>query len=324
MTHKPLISIITPCYNAEIFLKEAINSVLGQTYPHFELILVNDGSTDNTETIIRDYNDPRIRYFRQENKGQCVASNFGLSKALGEYIKFFDADDLMNDFHLESQLSRLNGCSDVMASCAWGRFYDNNPQSTKFIPEPVWQDLESIEWIKKSLSLKNDMMGACLWLIPRGLIEKTGGWDDRLSLNNDFEFSMRLLTHVKTIKFAENARIYYRSGNISLSGTTSERAYRAALLSTDLGCSYLLKKENSHFVRNLCANRYKEWLFRIFPEYPEIQREIETKIKNLGGSNRNMDGGMFFKFITKVIGWRNAKLLKIKFHLKGYKKLPWN
>jgi glycosyltransferase involved in cell wall biosynthesis len=324
MTHKPLISIITPCYNAAKYLKESINSVLGQTYPHFEWILVNDGSTDDTEAIIRDYKDPRIRYYCQENKGQCVASNFGLSKASGDYIKFFDADDIMNDVHLESQLSRLDGSNDVIASCAWGRFYDNNPKSTKFIPEPVWQDLESIEWIKKSLSLKYDMMGAWLWLIPRGLIDKTGGWDERLSLNNDFEFTLRLLTHSKSIKFAKNARMYYRSGNNSLSGTTSEPAYFAALLSTDLGCSYILKKENSDFVRKLCANRYEEWLFRIFPNYPQIQREIETRIQNLGGSDRIMEGGMIFQLITKLIGWRIAKMLKIKLRSLGYEKLPWN
>lgn len=321
---QPLISIITPCYNAAPFLKEAIDSVLAQTYLYFEWILVNDGSTDETEAIIQSFSDSRIRYYKQENKGQCAASNFGLSMATGELIKFFDADDVMSEMHLEAQVKALDGRTDVLASCAWGRFYDDNPFSATFIPESVWEDMSSLEWIKASLQQQYDMMGAWLWMIPRSVIEETGGWDERLSLNNDFEFSMRLLTHVKEVRFAGDAKLYYRSGNMSLSQRPSLKAFQAAVLSTDLGCGYLLAKEKSETTRRLCADRYQEWLFRIYPYDAQLEVELQQKIHALGGSKRQMDGGRVHRFLCRTLGWKRAKRLKNYLQSLGYRKLPFN
>jgi glycosyltransferase involved in cell wall biosynthesis len=301
-----------------------MESVFSQSYPHFEWILVNDGSTDETEAIIQSSSDKRIRYYKLENRGQCAASNFGLSKAKGDYVKFFDADDIMNPAHLEAQLTKLNGRIDSLASCAWGRFYDGIPASTKFIPESVWQDLDSLTWIKKALSQQYDMMGAWVWLIPKPVLEKIGGWDERLSLNNDFEFSIRLLLAVKEVLFAAEAKMYYRSGNESLSQRPSEKAFAAAILSTDLGCDYLLKRDNSPFMKQLCANRYQEWLYRIFPDAPSLQRGLEEKIKELGGSNRSMDGGTIYKLVTSFLGWKTTKKLQRWLKQRGYRKLPFN
>lgn len=288
-----------------------MESVLSQTYPHFEWIMVNDGSTDDTEIIVQSYTDTRIRYYKQDNKGQCAASNFGLSVANGDYIKFFDADDLMNEVHLEEQIKRIEGKGDVLASCAWGRFYDGNPMSAKFLPETVWKDLDSTTWIKCALSQRYDMMGAWVWLIPRKVIERTGGWDERLTLNNDFEFSMRLLCNVNAVYFSERAKLYYRSGTSSLSQGFSVKSLYDAILSTDLGCSYLLAKENSISTRRLCADRYKQWLFNIYPADKELENIVEKKIKSLGGSKRKMDGGVIFKMLQLLIGWKLAKRTKI-------------
>ena len=319
-----LVSVITPCFNASNYLKEAIESVLKQTHQQFEFIVVNDGSTDDSETIITNFQDERIRYFYQTNQGQCVASNFGLSKATGDYIKFFDADDVMNETHLEAQLKKLNGRTDAIASCAWGRFYDANPLSAKFIPEPVWKEMNSLDWIKSSLAQTYDMMGGWLWLIPKQILQKSGGWDERLSLNNDFEFSMRLLLNVTDVLFAAEAKMYYRSGMDSLSQRPSINAFKAAILSTDLGCNYLLAKENSTYTQQLCADRYQEWLFRVYPIDKEIENDLEQKIVALGGSKRKMDGGKLFQFLAAFIGWRNVKLLKLQLKKAGYKKLPFN
>jgi glycosyltransferase involved in cell wall biosynthesis len=320
-----LISIIVPCYNASSYLKEAIESVLKQTHQQFELILVNDGSTDDSETIIKSYRDERIRYYYQENKGQCAASNFGLAKASGDYIKFFDADDVMNETHLEAQLKKLNGRTDAVASCAWGRFYDGNPLSATFKAEPVWKDMLPLDWIKAALSQSSDMMGAWLWLIPKQVIQQSGGWDERLSLNNDFEFSIRLLLHAQKVLFAEDAKLFYRSGINGLSDSNSEKAWMAGYLATQLGCDQLLKADNSNEMKQLCANRYQQWIFRIYPLYPHLVSLFQNKVDELGGSNNQMEGGFFFLFLSKIFGWKFAKkskhLLKEKF---GYRKLPFN
>jgi glycosyltransferase involved in cell wall biosynthesis len=91
----PLVSVIMPAYNAESHLKEAIDSVLGQTYTDWELIIANDGSTDATPAILRSYTDPRIKKIDQPNKGVSAARNAAMALMNGKYFTFLDADDLL-------------------------------------------------------------------------------------------------------------------------------------------------------------------------------------------------------------------------------------
>ena len=100
-----LISIITPFYQAERYLAEAIESVLNQSHQDWELLLINDGSTDNSKKIALSYHDPRIRYFEQANKGVSAARNIGLSNMKGQYFCFFDSDDYMPKDSLKSRLT---------------------------------------------------------------------------------------------------------------------------------------------------------------------------------------------------------------------------
>lgn len=104
----PLVSIIIPTYNRAHFLKEAINSVLSQTYKNWELIIVDDGSTDNTSEVVRGFADKRIVYLKQENMGAPVARNRGIKESKGEYIAFLDSDDIWLPQKLQRQLEIFN------------------------------------------------------------------------------------------------------------------------------------------------------------------------------------------------------------------------
>ncbi|WP_419885079.1 glycosyltransferase family 2 protein [Paenibacillus sp. B-A-8] len=100
-----LVSIITPVYNSELYIRDTINSVLFQTHQNWEMLIVDDCSTDKTAGIIKEYNDPRIKYFRlQENSGAAEARNKALEKAQGKYIAFLDSDDMWKPNKLEEQL----------------------------------------------------------------------------------------------------------------------------------------------------------------------------------------------------------------------------
>ncbi len=317
----PLVSIIMPCYNAAAYLQQSVESVLKQSYPRFELIIVNDGSIDDSEKIISHFKDERIRYLYQQNKGQCYAANYGLSKATGDYIKFFDADDIMNPTHIQALITTINGSETAIGSCSWAAFYDNNLSTAVFTPEPNWKNLPPLEWIKLSMDGTYDMMPAWLWLIPKKVLQITGGWDERLSLNNDFEFSIRLLLNSSAVLFSEEAKIFYRSGQqSSLSATLSESAYKAAMLSAKLGCTQLLEKENSPATKLLCANKFSYWLYQVFPAYPSLVKELEHEIKLLGGTNRKIDESPLMHKLQQIIGWKNAKQLKILLYKIGYKK----
>lgn len=102
----PKVSVIVPCYNQAQFLAETLDSVLAQTYENWECIIVNDGSTDNTESIAIEYCkiDKRFKYIKQQNQGRCVARNLGINIAEGEYVQFLDSDDVLLPNKLERQI----------------------------------------------------------------------------------------------------------------------------------------------------------------------------------------------------------------------------
>ncbi|MFN7116756.1 MAG: glycosyltransferase family 2 protein [Saprospiraceae bacterium] len=320
MSSAHLVSIIIPFYNAQHFLTDTLNSVLQQTYSNLEIILINDGSTDNSLEIATGIKDSRIKIINQTNQGQSAAANKGISESKGDYIKFLDADDLISPDHISLQVNRLAGSEEYLASCEWGRFYQNDLSTAKFIPETVWEDLEPLEWLKRAMRQPSDMMGGWLWLIPRQILEKAGGWDERLSLNNDFDFSVRLILASKGIKFTKGARLYYRSGLASsLSNSLSKKAIESALLTTDLGCQHILKHENSEVFQKLCADRYQTWAYRIYPEYPAVVKIFETRAKELGGSGRRLEGGKVLISLSYLLGWKRAKKLQRLLYKLGYK-----
>jgi glycosyltransferase involved in cell wall biosynthesis len=102
-----LVSIIIPCYNAENYIKKTIDSVLCQTYQNFEIIIVNDGSTDNSSSVVKAIKDDRIYLVEHENQGVSFSRNKGITMAKGEYVVFLDADDLLRPCFLEKRVFKL-------------------------------------------------------------------------------------------------------------------------------------------------------------------------------------------------------------------------
>lgn len=110
---KQLVSVVIPAYNAEPYLKQAINSALAQSYSNLEVIVINDGSTDNTATLVSGFNDHRVRLINQSNGGMSSARNAGVCIAKGEFIAYLDADDYWMPEKLEKQLHLLNNRPDI-------------------------------------------------------------------------------------------------------------------------------------------------------------------------------------------------------------------
>jgi glycosyltransferase involved in cell wall biosynthesis len=102
-----LFSIISPTYNRKTFIEKTIRSILAQTYPHFEIIIVDDGSRDNTKTVVKAIGDKRITYYRQENGERGAARNFGIARANGDFVTFIDSDDVLYPNHFEEAINLL-------------------------------------------------------------------------------------------------------------------------------------------------------------------------------------------------------------------------
>lgn len=133
---RPLVSIIMPAFNAAPYLEEAIASVLAQSYPNWELIAVNDGSTDDTARILESYADPRIRVIHQENKGVGAARNAALDVSKGELITFLDADDVLPEKALASRVEyfRNHAEVDVADGCISARTADMSREIRSYVP----------------------------------------------------------------------------------------------------------------------------------------------------------------------------------------------
>ncbi len=307
----PLVSIVMPAFNAARWLPAALDSALAQTYPHFELIVVDDGSTDDTPAILETY---RVRHgisvITQTNQGQSAAANRGLAESCGDYVKFFDADDVMSSCMIAAQVAALANHPGCVAYGTWGRFYDH-PDQAVFTPHPGWHDSPPLDWIVETWTDTEPMYQCALFLLPRELLRRAGGWDERLGLINDFEFFTRLVLNSRGIVFTPEARLYYRSGLAdSLSRTKNRTALASGLLSNQLAIAHLLAVENSPRTRRLGANLLQNYAFSFYPNCRDLAREALTQASALGGSDLLPRGGRGFKTTCRLFGWRAALVLR--------------
>lgn len=147
MNTMPLISVVMPVYNAELYLDEAIQSITNQTYKKFEFIIINDGSTDKSLEIIKKYKDEysRIVLISRENKGLVFSLNEGISKAKGKYIARMDADDISLSTRLEEQVAFMEENQEIGVCGSWVEVFGDNRKNT------IWKMPKSNEELKTRL-----------------------------------------------------------------------------------------------------------------------------------------------------------------------------
>ncbi len=156
-------------------------------------------------------------------------------------------------------------------------------------------------------------------LIPRTVWERAGGYDERLSLNNDFHFSIALLLAANGVQFAERAIYSYRkTGSGALSGSSGRKAMESALLTTQLGTDMLLQRDSSATVRRICANRFQQWLFQFYPAFPDLAETASGRINELGGSDLQLQGGRILRMLLPVIGWKRVRQIQNWVYSRGW------
>jgi glycosyltransferase involved in cell wall biosynthesis len=313
----PLVSVIIPVFNSENYLKQSIDSVLRQTYSPIEIIAVNDGSTDGSEAILKtEFGDNKnVKIITTENEGQSAACNLGFAQSKGDYIKFLDSDDLISPNFIENQMRLLSGSDDVISSASWGRFYNNDLQTFKLNTESVWRDLKPIDWIVEALENGTNMMQCALWLIPRKILMKSGLWNEELSLNNDFDFIIRVLLASSEIRFSRESILYYRSGlPNSLSQRKSKSAWLSGITSNLLGTESILTFENSPRTRHACGKNLCYWLFHTYYVHRDLGKLVEKKIND---QNFHVVYGArpITKMFSLLFGWKLMLWIKYKLRL---------
>ncbi|WNZ27304.1 glycosyltransferase family 2 protein [Leptolyngbya sp. NK1-12] len=318
---KPLISILIPAFNVESWLAKTLESALAQTWTNIEIIVVDDGSRDNTLTVAKRFESTCVKVIHQENQGQSAAENRALQEAQGDFIQYLDADDLLAPDKIERQMKLFeDGNLEYVASCEWSRFY-KSPSEAMFIRQPLWADFEPVDWLLCAWE-NHLMMHGAAWLIPRQIANRAGGWTESLSLINDFDYFSRILLASQGVKFCWGAKTYYRSGNTSsLSGSRSALAWKSAFDSLELGTNNLLARENSERTRHACATVFQRFIYEAYPDVPNLVQAANAKVQEFGGSNLKPTGGPVFRLLADTLGWQKARQLQRLIYQYGYNKL---
>lgn len=202
------VSIIVPCYNAQKFIAQTIESVLKQTYANFQLILVNDGSTDGTEQIIKQYQDDRIIYVSKDNTGVADTRNKGIEMATGEYIAFLDADDLYLPDNLLEKITFLEKNPHVPLVHGQEIKFQSATSQIIAVTEGCGGDV-----LRDLLSLSRTVIHSPSSVVmTRALVQQVGGFDPQLSTSADWEYWVRIAAKYP-IGFISKPLIKYRVHN---------------------------------------------------------------------------------------------------------------
>lgn len=310
----PLVSIVIPSYNAAPWLAATIESALAQTHPRCEIIVVDDGSSDDSPAIASRYSDRGVQLLSQPHHSAASARNRGLAAARGSFVQFLDADDLLAPEKIARQVARLSAApARSVASGEWTRF-THSTESARFLPEPNWRDLSGLDFLRLHYD-EGWMMPPIAWLTPRALLDTAGPWREDLSLNDDGEYFCRVLLHSAGIVFTPEARSYYRS---ALPGSLSRRkdpaALRSLVNSIEANTSALLAHESSTRVRRSAANAWQRLAYEIYPTLPAETTAAERRVRALGGSSLRIEGGRLVRLTARLLGWKIAARLK---HARG-------
>jgi glycosyltransferase involved in cell wall biosynthesis len=306
---KPLVSILIPAFNSQEWIADTLRSAIAQTWERKEIIVVDDGSTDQTLAMARQFESNCIRVVTQENQGAAAARNKAFSLSQGDYIQWLDADDLLASDKIARQMDALDQCSSkrTLLSSAWARFMYRYHRA-EFLPSALWCDLSPTEWLLRKLG-QNLFMQPATWLVSRELTESAGPWDTRLLVDDDGEYFCRVLLASDGVRFTPEAKTYYRvsgSGSLSYIGQ-SARKVQAHWRSMQLHIGYLRSLEDSERVRTACVKYLQTSLICFYPERPDIVQQAEQMARDLGGQLEVPRMSWKYSWIKKIFGYRMAK-----------------
>ena len=221
----PKVSVIIPTYNYGRYIEKAIDSVLAQTYRDFEIIVVDDGSTDNTREIIEARYKDKVRYFYQENRGAPVARNRGLREATGEFVVFLDSDDWLMP---RAQLSRLeylrkhSDCGRVYGPCYYHDEHGKDVTETFYLYPFAYRNRREGNILDHMLL--GELIHTPTVMIRRGLLLDVGGFDISLPCLQDYELWLRVAAR-SPVGFIDecNVVVVTHEGSLSRFGTDGYR-----------------------------------------------------------------------------------------------------
>lgn len=306
---RPLVSILIPAHNAEQWIAMAIRSALAQTWNPKEIIVVDDGSSDRTLEVARQYASDIVHVITQPNQGASAARNCAFSACRGDYIQWLDADDILAPDKVARQMAVVEeGAGNrTLLSSEWGKFMYRSSHA-RFAPSALWEDLSPVEWLLRKLG-RNLYMQTATWLVSRELTLAAGPWDTRLMGDDDGEYFCRILLASNGVRFVPGSRVYYRcfgyTGLSYLGG--SPQKLTAHWTSMQLHMKYLQSLERSDRVNAACLEYLRNSLIYFYPERQDILTAAERMASEFGDRLGVPSLSWKYSWIRRVVGWRLVK-----------------
>jgi glycosyltransferase involved in cell wall biosynthesis len=265
MQSQPTVSVIIPTYNRARVLCRSAESVLAQTYRDFELIIVDDGSTDNTEEVVRSYSDPRIRFIRHEkNRGVSVARNIGIKAARGEFIAFNDSDDIWLPQNLELKVKLLDSHPDTALVCSDYYIFDGHTGANlcRFWDNRQYRYLlEFDEGTQQPIIGKLarvTLLSPLAIIMRRRVFDDVGYFDESLHCAEDWDMWFRILQRF-SIRFINLPLARYRKHDAQLSTDFHEIFLAKVTVLKKLFHSHSISKDDVKFIKKKLVSTHMEY-----------------------------------------------------------------
>lgn len=303
-----VVSIIIPAFNAEKHIIECVDSAFNQTYNNIEIIVVNDGSTDNTQLLLDKIDDSRLRVIYQLNSGASCAKNTGLSHAHGRYIQYLDSDDILSYDKIENQINALKGKSNLIAVCKTLVFNKEITQiESEIDTEIIKNQISSLQFYKNLIGQKGRfaMVQPNAYLIPVEVIKKAGPWsiDFYPCPDEDGEYFSRILLCADAVVFTDGINYYRKDQNEhTLSRTFSLTRVKNQLKSTERKCLNLIAVENNHGTKELLLFNISQVIYQFGSEYPELINLAKKIIARWGFKKFKVLNNAKFNLFSNIFG----------------------
>jgi len=222
---QPLVSVIIPTYNAASYIREAVDSALAQTYQNFEVIVVDDGSTDNTAEVLAPYiKEKKIIYIHQENKGLPAARNTAIKASHGEFVALLDSDDIFLPNKLERQVSYLMQHPECgVCYCEFTHFYEENPKKLFRLNYKYYSGDDVFPNL-----LRMNFIGPLGVVLRRSEMDRVGLFNETYRRSEDWEYWLRLARHGVRFEHLPEVLAKYRMRKTSMSSDWSSEIQRKA------------------------------------------------------------------------------------------------
>ena len=215
--HKPLVSIIVPVYNIEQYLQECIESILNQVYENYEVILINDGSTDNSLQICNELskNNKNIKVLDKANSGPSSARNEGIKVAKGKYISFIDGDDMISEYMIEKMVSLAEFNQADVVICGYETFPNGKKSYFNYYSDKPLTPYEFIKYNKKIHS-HGDLCFSWRYVYKKELIDsKNIKFNEDIKIGEDVIFNLEVIMESNRICTINDTLYYYRTNRVN-------------------------------------------------------------------------------------------------------------